>query len=46
MIKWLFTVNKEDESVLLEIQEILVEFKDLVFDELPNELPIMRNIGH
>lgn len=46
MIKWLFTVNKEDESVLLEIQEILVEFKDLVSDELPNELPIMRNIGH
>lgn len=43
VVKGLFPAYKEEESDSPEAQEILTEFQDLVFDELPNELPPMRN---
>ena len=32
--------------LLVEIQDILSEFRDIIVDDLPNELPPIRKISH
>ncbi|XP_062019416.1 uncharacterized protein LOC133735997 [Rosa rugosa] len=46
VIKGLLTAEKEDIVVPKEVQNMLREFEELISDELPNELPPMRDIQH
>jgi hypothetical protein len=34
------------ENLLIEVQELLEEFTDIVVDELPRSLPLMRSMSH
>ena len=40
------TVKTNVTDLLEEIQEMLSEYRDIVVDDLPNELPPRRNISH
>ncbi|XP_040373007.1 uncharacterized protein LOC112194683 [Rosa chinensis] len=46
VIKGLLTAKKEDMMIPKEVQNMLGEFEELISDELPNELPPMRDIHH
>ncbi|XP_020887735.1 uncharacterized protein LOC110230088 [Arabidopsis lyrata subsp. lyrata] len=46
VIKGLMSAVKEEMSIPEDVLEILEEFKELIVDELPNELPPMRDIQH
>ncbi|KAG7586297.1 Integrase catalytic core [Arabidopsis thaliana x Arabidopsis arenosa] len=46
VIKGLMSAVKEDVTTPTEVLEILKDFKELIADELPHELPPMRNIQH
>ena len=40
------TINTNMKDIPKEIQEMLSEFSDIMVDDLPNELPPMRDISH
>ena len=40
------TMKTNVTDLLEEIQEMLSEFSDIVVDDLPNELPLRRDISH
>ena len=40
------TVKTDVTDLPEEIQEMLSEYRDIVVDDLPNELPPRRNISH
>lgn len=46
VVKGLMSVAKEEIATLKEVVEILKNFKELTADELPDELPPMREIQH
>ncbi|XP_024199958.1 uncharacterized protein LOC112203192 [Rosa chinensis] len=46
VIKGLLTAEKENMMIPKEVQNMLGEFEELISDELPNELPPMRDIQH
>ncbi|XP_062005885.1 uncharacterized protein LOC133723069 [Rosa rugosa] len=46
VIKGLLAAEKEEVVIPKEVQNILGEFEELISDELPNELPPMRDIQH
>ncbi|XP_052199551.1 uncharacterized protein LOC127806360 [Diospyros lotus] len=46
VVKGLMVVGKEGDMVPVEGQQILNDFQVLISDELPNELPPMRDIQH
>ncbi|XP_050150587.1 uncharacterized protein LOC126625571 [Malus sylvestris] len=46
VMKGLLIENKEEEQIFSKVQQLLEEFHELISDELPNELPPMRNIQH
>ncbi|XP_024190208.1 uncharacterized protein LOC112194195 [Rosa chinensis] len=46
VIKGLLSAEKEEVVIPKEVQDMLGEFEELISDELPNELPLMRDIQH
>ncbi|XP_040361675.1 uncharacterized protein LOC112203294 [Rosa chinensis] len=46
VIKRLLSAEKEEVVIPKEVQDILGKFEELISDELPNELPPMRDIQH
>ena len=46
VVKGLMSTEKVDEEILEEVGVILKDFKDLTADDLPPELPPMRDIQH
>lgn len=46
VVKGLMVVGKEGDMIPVEVQQILNDFQVLISDELPNELPPMRDIQH
>ena len=46
VVKGLLTAAKEEIEIPLEVQKILKGFQELVSEDLPNELPPMRDIQH
>ncbi|XP_040361711.1 uncharacterized protein LOC112168385 [Rosa chinensis] len=46
VIKGLLATEKEDVLIPKEVQKLLGDFEELISDELPNELPPMRDIQH
>ncbi|XP_056697624.1 uncharacterized protein [Spinacia oleracea] len=46
VIKGLFSASKEETPIPGVVLEILEDYKELIADELPNDLPPMRDIQH
>ncbi|XP_040369473.1 uncharacterized protein LOC121051317 [Rosa chinensis] len=46
VIKGLLSAEKEEVVIPKEVQDMLGEFEELISDELPDELPPMRDIQH
>ncbi|PRQ42827.1 putative nucleotidyltransferase, Ribonuclease H [Rosa chinensis] len=46
VIKGLLSAEKEEVVIPKEVQDMLGDFEELISDELPNELPPMRDIQH